>query len=62
MTAIENALQRILDDGFPAIIVDAPKDAIRFDKFLVVYSDETKKTIRQVHFYSTKENKFIGSV
>lgn len=46
--------------GFPTKVVDAPRDAQTFDKMLVVYSDQTRRTIRRVSFYNSKTNKMMG--
>ena len=36
-------------------VVNAPEDAQTFDKMLVVFVDERRKTIRRVSFYNSKE-------
>ena len=46
--------------GFPSKIVGAPKGAVTFDKMLIVYSTKEMKTIKQVHLYSSTEDKFIS--
>lgn len=61
MNLIESMIATFQKAGFPSKLVDAPKDAVTFDKMLIVFSTQTMKTIRQVHLFSTKENKFIGS-
>lgn len=58
--AIESMAATLEKAGFPTKIADAPKDAVTFDKFLIVYSDKSMKVIRQVHLYSSKDQKFIG--
>ena len=44
----------------PYAVVNAPKDAVQFDKMLVVYSDKTKRTIRFVSLYNSKTDKFLA--
>lgn len=46
---------------FPYVVVDAPKDAISFDKMLVVYLDETKRYIRCVSLYDSKTDKIVAN-
>jgi hypothetical protein len=57
-------MERIRDEwyeaGFTTSLVNAPKDAVTFDKMLVIFSDANMKQIRQVSFYNSKEDKFIG--
>lgn len=60
MTVLESMATSWAKAGFPTQVVDAPKDAVTFDKMLIVYSTKEMKTIKQVHIYSTKENKFLG--
>lgn len=48
------------NNGFTVKITDAPKDAQTFDKMMIVFSDESKKMIRRVIFFSNKENKIIA--
>ncbi len=46
---------------FPWELVDAPKDAVTFDKMLVIYLDETKRFIRCVSFYDSRIDKIIAN-
>ena len=61
MSLIESTIETFRKAGFPSKLIDGPKDAVTFDKMLIVYSTQTMKTIRQVHLFSTKENKFVGA-
>ncbi len=45
---------------YPTEVVSAPKDAVSFDKMLVVYLDETRRFVRRVSFYNSKTDKFIA--
>ena len=45
--------------GFKVEVKPAPKDAQTFDKMLIVFNESGK--IRQVSFYSTETNRFIGN-
>ena len=46
---------------FPTEMVDAPKEAVNFDKMLIVYLDESKRYIRRVSFYDSKTDKFLAN-
>ena len=47
------------DAGMPALLKPGPKDAVSWNKMVVVYADETMRTIRKVLLYNAKEDKFI---
>jgi hypothetical protein len=44
-----------------AKVYDAPKDAVNFDKMIVIFSNPLCKTIKMVTFYDTKTQKVTGS-
>jgi hypothetical protein len=48
------------DAGMPALLKPGPKDAVSWNKMVVVYADETMRTIRKVLLYNAKEDKFIA--
>jgi len=58
MSLLERDLENWHEAGFEAKIVDAPKDAITFDKMLVVFNGSGR--IRQVSFWSTKERRYLS--
>ena len=59
-TVIDSMIKTLAEAGFPAKVFPAPADAVTFDSFLVVYSDASLRTIRQVHLYLSKEQKFVA--
>lgn len=59
-TVLDSMVQALESAGFPCVVADAPKDAKTFDKMMIVYSTKEKKTIKQVHLYSSTEDKFLG--
>lgn len=46
-------------NGFPVKVVDAPKDAVTFDKLIVVFNELGK--IRTVSFYNSKQDKIVST-
>ncbi len=58
-----NLLNKTVKDwssaGFRVEVKPAPKDAQTFDKMLIIFNRDNK--IRQVSFYSTEKNKFMGN-
>lgn len=48
------------DNGLPACLKSAPKNAVTFYKMLIIFSDESLKTIRKVLFYNSRKDKFVG--
>jgi hypothetical protein len=61
MKNLEREIRRWNDAEFPTTLVDAPQDAVSFDKILVIYLDDTKKYIRQVSFYNSRMDKIIAT-
>jgi hypothetical protein len=57
---IDTILNQYKSAGLAAKIVDAPKDAVTFDKLIVVFSTPACKTIKMVSLYSEKEQKIVG--
>lgn len=57
---IEDLLQQYLRVSLPAKVYDAPKEAVTFDKMVVVFSTATCKTIKMVVFFNTEEGKIKG--
>lgn len=45
-------------NGFRVEVKDAPKDAVTFDKMVIVFT--ASNTIRSLYFYSSKEDKILG--
>lgn len=43
--------------GFKVEVKNAPKDAVTFDKIIIIFSEQN--TIRRVALFSTKENKIV---
>ena len=61
MNRLEEDMKWYEQLGYPVELVDAPKDAQTFDKMLVISSREGDiRTVVQVVFYSSKENKIIS--
>jgi hypothetical protein len=57
-----NLQQRIADYkrlGCVVEMVPAPKDAVTFDKMMVVWVDEKKQTIYHVNKWNTKKDDFV---
>jgi hypothetical protein len=48
------------DHGMPAVLKSAPREAVRFDRMLIVFSDESQKFIRAVLLYDSRTDKFIA--
>lgn len=61
MNNLEKELRFWQDAGFTAEVVDAPKEALTFNKMLIVFSSELRKSIKQVSFYSSETNKFVAN-
>ncbi len=61
MNKIESECSQWNNMGFPAVVKDAPKDAVTFDKVMIVYSDENKKSIRRVSFFCTMTNQIVAN-
>lgn len=57
---LENMIKSLAEAGFPCKMVDAPQEAVTFDKMLVVYSTKEMKTIKLIHLYSSKQDKFLA--
>ena len=60
MTTLERERSQWYEAGLTTAVVQAPKDAVTFDKMLVVYADDNMKMIRQVNLYNSKEDRFVG--
>jgi hypothetical protein len=58
---LERIREQWCEAGLTTMLVLAPREAVTFDKMLIVFSDENLKVIRQVSFYNSKEDKFIGT-
>lgn len=59
MNNLQREINQWHDANFPTELVDAPKDAVTFDKMLIIYSNNLKKTIRQVSLYDSRSDKFL---
>lgn len=55
---IDQLVRKWEDNGFSVKIFDSPKDAVSFDKMVIVYSDVG--SIRLVYFYCSKTDKICG--
>lgn len=58
-TVLDSMCTTFTKAGYKWQVVPAPVDATTFDKMLIIYANQ--HTIRQVHLYSSKENKFIAA-
>jgi hypothetical protein len=57
MNKLQKTRAEWVKHGFRTDVVNAPKDAISFDKILVIFAG---KGIREVFFYNTKEDEIVG--
>lgn len=59
-----NRLRKTIDyweeAEYPVDVVPAPQDAVTFDKMLVVFLDETRRSIRRVSLYDSKTDRFVA--
>lgn len=46
--------------GCSVQVVDAPKDAQSFDKMIIVFADNGRKTIKRVSLYNSTEDKIVS--
>lgn len=53
---MESILKQIKQFGFFPKVVDAPKDAVSFDKMIVCYLDKEFKRLYQVYLYNSKSD------
>lgn len=58
---LKNVLSSYAAAGLTAKVYDAPKDAVLFDKMVVVFSTNACKSIKMVTLYDSRINKVIGS-
>lgn len=60
MTNLEKDIAQWTEAEYPTDVVAAPKDAVNFDKILVVYLDETRRNFRRVSFYDSRTDRFLA--
>lgn len=62
MKNLVKVAERYEDHGMPAVLKPAPKEAVLFDRMLVVFSDESQQMIRAVLLYDSKTDRFIAEL
>ena len=60
MKNLVKVAERYEDHGMPAVLKPAPKEAVLFDRMLVVFADESQRFIRAVLFYNSRADKFVA--
>jgi len=58
---LENVISSYVAADLIAKVYDAPKDAVTFDKMIVVFSSPACKNIKMVTLYDTRTQKVTGS-